>query len=333
MSQNFPASVVVVKEVTPHCVIDNQGQVVFLRRVNGEEKLVVCKTIYNAISQCFHILNRLLGEAIVFYRGQPTIFGQGEIGQLQEISRTLQEVISSITSCKIIPELEVFIAQRRFVQLVAQLGLVRNQHKVKLKGQLDHLPSITDKDGRRQAGTAVASSESLTIALQRFEEVDSIIRGTWIQAKKLIGLAVAAESRIEKVFGKLGNFQAQVDVIILEIEAAQRATGEAIPADGLEKLGTIAKKVAGEGSNQIVNALKGIAPVEPYKSRLEHRDVVCLENLPKYLDKWVGGKVKKIYTFQRAFGRARSKLARLARTSEASADGQMLAKQYTTRIG
>jgi len=85
-------------------------------------------------------------------------------------------------------------------------------------------------------------------------------------------------------------------------------------------------------ANRAVNALKGIIPVEPFKSRVESVEVKRLARLDEYLDKWQEGKDSALYTFQKTFGAARGKLKRLVRERSATREQRVLKWQYALRL-
>ncbi len=327
-----PNDMTVVKNITPHCFINQDGAVVFLRRSNGETRAVVLKDIFSAISQCFHILDRNVGEAVDFYRDNPTIFTRGEVSQMRELSGQLQLSVTQIIAPDGLGEHSAIEIQRRFAQIVRDLKRARNQHKQMLAAHLRQVAGVKDQRGRGQAEAAVRSGAANLAALQRFQELDDIVKGVAVQIEKLMGIVAQSEERIKKVYEALGGYESEVADIIKEIEKYELLLGRTLIDKYGGVLRTVAKEVAGEGGNMVVNALKGVVPVEPFKTRIESKDVKCLEKLDSYLDEWESGEPEALYTFHRAFGRARSKLKRLVREAKLEAVEKTFSREYQTRV-
>ena len=326
-----PSDMVVVKTVTPHCFINQSGQVVFLRRSNGQTKAVVLDDIFSAISQCFHILDRNIGEAVDFYHDNPTVFTRGEVNVVRELSGDLQSAVVQIIAPDGLGEHKAIEIQRRFAQIVRDLKRARNQHKQMLAAHLRQVPGIKDQRGRGQPEAAVRAGAANLAALQRFQELDDIIKGVTIQLEKLMGIVAQAEERVKRVYDASGRYEAKVAEIIERIEKDEVLLGRT-PIDVYsDELRAIAQEIAGEGGNMVVNALRGVVPVEPFKARLESRDVRCLEKLDSYLDEWESGKPEALYTFCRAFGRARSKLKRLVREPKLGSVRKTFTREYQAR--
>ncbi|MEK7501167.1 MAG: hypothetical protein AAB642_03525 [Patescibacteria group bacterium] len=323
-----PSDMVVAKTVTPHCFINQHGQVVFLRRSNGQTKAVVLDDIFSAISQCFHILDRNIGEVVDFYHDNPTVFIRGEINLVRGLSADLQLAVTQIIAPDGLGEHKAIEIQRRFAQIGRDLKRARNQHKQVLAAHLKQVSGVKDQRGRGQPEAAVMAGAANLAALQRFCELDDIREGVTIQLEKLMGIVAQAEERVKRVYDALGRYEDKIAQIIGRIEKDEVLLGRT-PIDVYsDQLRGIAKEVAGEGGNMVVNALRGVVPVEPFKTRIESRDVKCLEKLDSYLDEWETGEPELLYTFYRAFGRARSKLKRLVREPRIESVEKNFSREY-----
>lgn len=327
-----PPGMTVVKKITPHCFINSQGEVVFLRKIEGERTPVVFKNIYDAISQCFHILDNTLGEMMDFYRRQPEVYGPGEMDEMRRIAEELQAVISFVISSGSVSEEAAAGTKRTLEQIRRRLGAVRNVHKLMLVDHLQKVSAVRDGQGMRQVGVVLEPALAHLDSIRRFDELDNISRGVVAQADRLIDLAILAEWRIKNVYQTLCAYEAEVGMILDRVEYHERQSGHQPVSEYSERLRAIARAVAGEKSNKVVNALRGMAVVEPFKSRLESAEVKCLEKLPHYLEIWESGKAEALRTFYRAFGRARGKLKRVVREQKSPAAQRILARQYKARL-
>lgn len=324
-----PAGMTVVKEVTSHCFINNEGQVVFLRRMNGETTPMALQNIYDAISQCFHILDRTLGERVDFYADQPAVYREGEIGTIRGIILNLHEAINLMTASGAVAPENALQVQRGFGQIVRWLGQVHNQHKKLLIAHLQKVSQVRNAQSMRAVSEVLKPAQAHLEAVKRFDELDGIAQGVMVQAQRLIEMAAQAESRISGVYLTLSFYEQQIKDEMAQIEARERVDGVQPIAEHLTRLRALAKDVCGEGANKVVNALKGVVMVEPFKSRLESPDVKCLEKLGSYLDAWQSGQPEALHTFFRAFGRARAKLKRVVREQLAPSRQQALEREFT----
>jgi len=248
-----------------------------------------------------------------------------------EVYATLQSVIDRLIAPGFIGSQAALEIKRELDLIVFGLALVRNRHKKMLRARLQGISEIANEQGQGKPDVVVEIAKATADALKRLEEVGGVIYGTLVQAEQLIRIAEQAERRMTYVCYKLGEYQIQLKKIIKQIEQNQKECRGEIPFNKIMELRSIAKHVSGPGTNQIVNALNGIVMVEPFKSRLESADVVCLSRLDTYLGKWQSGDAKKLYTFQRAFKRARSQLKRVARTAPSQIECRYL-KNIRARI-
>ena len=322
-----PAGMSVAREITPHCFINGDGQVIFLRQQEGNYIPAVLATVHDAIAQCFHILDSAIGEVVDFYRHQSTIRAEGEIGQMRGIVLEIQQAIARLISPRGVSAESAAEIQTAFGQIVRRLGQVRNAHKLAvIAGLNQYKPDQTHR--LKHLGEILAPAAAHLAALKRFDELLNITEGVAAQARGLIYLTRQGEDRVRQVYNTLSIYEARVGEIVKEIERIQRVSGIKCPPRELSFLRRIAHEVSYPGSNKVVNALNGIAPVEPFKSRIESAEVARLSRLAEYLDQWQMGKTSALYTFQRTFGVARAKLKRLVRERLAGRELRTLESQY-----
>lgn len=322
-----PEGMNVVYEVTPRCFVDGGGYVVFLRQQEGRCIPMVLKTIYDAISQCFHILDRTVGEVVDFYRRQPSVHAEGEIGQMRIVVLEIQKVIATLISPEGVSERSAEEVQVIFCQIIRRLGHVRNAHKLAVVVNLNQ-SRLPQGNRPKHLGEVLSPATAHLAALKRFDELLNITEGVVAQARQLIDIARVGEDRIKKVYEILGAYEAKVSEIVGGIEQIQRKAGVKCPPSQLSLLRRMAREIGSSGVNQ-VNALNGIVRVEPFKSRIESVEVKRLARLDEYLDQWQEGKDSALYTFQRTFGVARNKLKRLVRNRQAAQEQRTLDRRYT----
>lgn len=322
-----PAGMNVIHEVTPHCFVSGDGQVVFLRQQEGNYVPTVLATVHDAIAQCFHILDSAMGEVVDFYRHQSAIRAEGEIGQMRGIVLEIQQAIAMLISPHGVSKESAEEIQTAFGQIVRRLGRVRNAHKLAVIIGLRQAPADHGHQPKH-LGDILAPAAAHLAALKRFDELLNITEGVAAQARALIDIARQGEDRIRQVYNTLGIYEARVGEIVKEIEGIQRRAGIKCPPKELSLLRRIAREVSYPGANKVVNAFNGIVHVEPFKSRIESADVARLSRLDEYLDQWQGGKASFLYTFQRTFGVARAKLKRLVRERLAGREQRTLESQY-----
>lgn len=327
----IPEGMSVVHVVTPHCFVNGNGQVVFLRRQDGKYVPTVLQTVNDAISQCFHILDCSVGEVVDFYQRQPLIHAEGEMGQMRGVVLEIQRAIAALISPEGISERSAKEMAITFDQIVRRLGRVRNAYKLAVVVNLNQ--SKSDKgNGFEHLGKILAPATAHLAALKRFDELLNIRAGVVTQARRLIAIAQQGEDRIKKVYELLGVYQAKVSQVVSEIERIQRETGVRCPPGQLVLLRWITYEVSNPGANKVTNALNGIVRVEPFKSRVESVEIRRLTRLGEYLDKWQEGKDSALYTFQRTFGLARGKLKRLVRECSAAREQYTLERQYVSAL-
>ncbi len=327
-----PAGMNVVKEVTPHCFINGEGQVVFLRRMNGSTEPVILKTIYDAISQCCHILDGILGEVMDFYRRQPKVFGEGELGEIREVVLQLQSSVQMSISAGVVPKDDVVELQRAFQQVVRRLGRVRNKHKVLLAAYLGKTSALRDEKGMRHIGAVLEPVQAHLAAVKRFDELDGISQGVMVQAQRLMGIAINAEERIRRAYDNLSRYEEEAQKLVLEIDEHERTKGVQPVLEYISRFRAIANHVAGLKVNKVLYALRAVVAVEPFRSRLGSREIERLASLHDYLDKWEKGKTGAVMTFVNALKGARSKLKRVARERTGGVYVRAMRREYQPRL-
>lgn len=326
-----PEGVDVVHAVTSHCFVDGDGQVVFLRRQEGKCVPTTLKTVYDAVSQCFHILDHSVGEVVDFYYYQPLFYIEGEIGQMRNVVLEIQRAIATLISPEGVSERNAEEIQIVFGQIIWHLGRVRNAHKLAVVVNLNQ-SRLPLGNGPKRAGEILAPAIAHLAALKRFDELLNITASVMVQARYLINIARQGENRIKKVYEILGDYEVRVGKIVNEIERIQREAGVRCPPNQLAMLCRITHEVSHPSANKVINALNGIVRVEPFKSRVESVEVRRLARLGEYLDKWQEGKDSALYTFQRTFGLARGKLKRSVRERSAAREQHTLEWQYTLAL-
>lgn len=206
-----------IKQMTPHCWIE-EGQTHFLRKVQLEERHVVHQSIHDALTQCFHILDRNIGAVVKFYQDEPVLFGPGEVQEMEEISQKLQQVISAMVSQRDIGPGQALSAARTFELIGERLGRVRNEHKFRAQRRIVTMPPLTDEKGRKSTTALVQTGEVQTDILKRYNELYSITRGTFVQAQRLLQEIGESEERIAKFIKALNGFAPEVGGLVSQIE-------------------------------------------------------------------------------------------------------------------
>lgn len=321
-------SLKIARKVTAHCFIDENGRVVFMRGMNGQRKPVVLATIYDAISQCFHILDRIAGEALDFYNSQPSLYIKGERDEMRNVFMQLQSAIAVLSNSQASKK-EAIEIQRGFEQIVVRLNKVRNRHKQLAQAYLRQ--TTGPRSNKPQSlGEILAPAKAHLEAVERFQELNQISQGVIVQARALIKISLETEKRLRRIYELIVLYEQQAHSWLVEIEKCQRESGvRCLPAH-VRALCDIADDVARPKINKVTNAFKGVALVEPYKSRIESAEVQSLTHLHEYLEFWEAGNQALPLRFVNAFGRARTKLKRLVRMPQAQADERLFAKHYAT---
>lgn len=321
-------SLKVARKVTAHCFIDENGKVVFQRQIHGQRKPVALETIYDAISQCLHILDHITGEALDFYNRQPSTYNKIERGEMQAIFLEVQSMIASFGDVDML-EQNAGRINLGFDQIRQKLSTIKNRRKLLAS---DYLQSNERANKSQSLGEILAPVRAHLETIQRFNELDQIAHGVMAQARGLIDIVLASEKRLRHIYALIVVYEQQAHSWLDQIEKCQRETGvRCLPAH-VQALRQIADDVSRPNINKVMNAFGGVALVEPYKSRIQSKEVQCLNHLMEYLELWESGKQELPLRFVNAFSRARVKLKRVVRTPQAQVDRQMLS-QYQSAFG
>jgi hypothetical protein len=239
----------------------------------------------------------------------------------------IQKAIAALMAPEAVSKQTAAEIQVAFSQIVRRLGQVRNAHKLAVVMGLNQAQP-DPRHRLKHLGDILAPAAAHLAALKRFDELLNITEGVASQARCLISIARQGEDRFRRAYDTLGRYEARVGEILTEIERIQRAAGIKCPPGQLGLLRRIAHETSHPSANKVTNALNGIVPVEPFKSRIESAEIKRLSRLDEYLDQWQAGKDSSLYTFQKTFGAARTKLKRLVRERSAGRDQRALEQQY-----
>ncbi|MGM0438823.1 MAG: hypothetical protein ACQEP3_00085 [Patescibacteria group bacterium] len=267
--------------MTKNCWINGQGQVVFSRKSGESTKKVVLETIEDAISQNYHILDSLFIEFLENYEVTQVQFG--EISVMRDILDNIQENITEMAG-GIDPE------KVNLSYLVKDLKNSRNRHKVRIY-------SLLEGDSQTMNELAIAHKS----VVKRIEQLQGIIKGTLIQTRNLLEIRDDCEEKITYAHYVLATYE-------LNLRKAKTVSGS-------EKEKIISKAVrdiAGKGANKVIFALDAATPVNPYKERIESREIKKLLELESYFEDWKRGEVS-FRDIIRLISHARGKLKRIVR--------------------
>jgi hypothetical protein len=270
----------VVYKITRKSFINEKGEVVFIRKANNKEKMVRLEKIEDAISQNLHILENLFVEFFENYESIQADFG--EISEMrnifEEIQKELTKMVTSINPKKV--DLSI---------LVKGLKNSRNKHKKRIYQLLGgDLQSINDL------------TEAHSAVVKRIEELQGIIKGTIIQTKKLVKIKKDSERKISYAYQILSKSELDLK----EIKKKNK--------DGEEVIKRVISDIAGLKANKVIYTLEAVTPVNPYKSRIESKDVQKLNRLVDLFTGWKNNKVE-IEDIIQTISRARKKLKRIVR--------------------
>lgn len=267
-----------IKRVTSNCIINDRGEVVFYRNGRHSKKEVVLNTIEDAISQNFHILENLFVDIVDIY--DKSLIKTGEISTVREIIFEIEDGIDQMAA-GLKPE-DVDLSY-----LVKDLKRSKNKHK-------KNIAKILASESSSLTDLAKAHSS----AVKRVNQLQAIINGTIVQTKKLTEIRNDCHQKIIYAHDILA--ESELDLIRLE----------STPKELHDKVvSKIVKDIAGEGANKVVFALNSITKVNPYKKRVESKEVKRLAELNNL---WVNKEINQedVLTI---ISSARSKLKRVVR--------------------
>ncbi len=271
----------VVYKVTRKCFINEKGEVIFIRKSNGSEKMVRLKEINDAISQNLHILENLFVE---FFENYESV--QADFGEISDMRNILKEIQSEIK--KTIFSLEPERVDLSF--LVKGLENSRNKHKKRIYQLLNgDLQSLNDL------------AEAHLSVVKRIKELQAIIKGTIVQTKRLIEIKEESQLKISYAYRILTRYE-------LDLRKVKRKNKD----KQLEIVSKAVSDIAGLKANKVIYTLKAVTPVNPYKSRIESKDVQKLNSLVDLFTSWKNHKVE-IGEIIQTITKARKKLKRIVR--------------------
>ncbi|MFW6282931.1 MAG: hypothetical protein ACOC1P_02655 [Minisyncoccales bacterium] len=278
-----------LKKITENCFANvNNGKIVFFRRHNENEKPIkmTLNTIDDAISQCYHILDKTFVEVVDIYNVIPEVKVKGELNEMREILFELQEEIKTVAE-----NLEEE-TNKDFSHISEKFSRARNEHKVKIRELLKMF------EGKDLSIIAEAHME----AAKRVEQLRNIIKGIFGQIRALEKIKEKSERRITKAYEELANY---------EIKLRKAKQKGMINKKELER---IVNNIAGEKANKVLFAFDSLEKesvlVNPYFERIKSKEVQDLRKIKDYYSEWKKGK-RKSEDFIKLISKARQKLKRM----------------------
>jgi len=174
-----------------------------------------------------------------------------------------------------------------FEQIRQRLSVIKNRRKL-LVG--DYFQSSERANKFQSLGEILSPVKAHLETIQRFNELDQIAHGVIAQARGLIDLVLESEKRLRRVYALVVMYEQKAHDLLAQIEKCQRETGARCLPVHVRALRSIADDVAKPTSNKVMNAFNGVVLVEPYKSRIQSKEVQCLNHLMEYLEFWESGK-------------------------------------------
>ena len=269
-----------MSNITKNLWIRKDGKVIFQRSGQRDKRTVVLETINDAISQNGHILDNLFVELVDCY-GQSFI-KPGEISTMRDILETVQKNTKMAASG---------LKEQTFDMsgFLDDLDGARNRHKKEIA------KLIKDKSLGSQEMTQIAVH-----TVRRIGELQSIIKGTLYQLNELMKIKRDADKKINYAYNQL-------------VSAEFRITRASITPekDGREKiLKEAVRDISGKGANKVLFTLKAVTPVNPYKERIQSKEIKDLKKLNQLLSDWKRNEAD-FGDFIKITSKARSKLKRL----------------------
>ncbi len=271
----------VIKRVTGNCIINSNGEVVFYRKNGDGKKQVVLETIEDALSQNFHILENLFIEIVKTY--DMTFVKSGEISEMRDILTIVEEKIGEL-AYSLNPD-KVDLSY-----LLDEFKGSRNKHK-------KNIALILEQNNLEMSDLA----DIHTSTVKRIEEIQGIISGTIEQTKKLAQIRSECIQRIIYAYN-----------ILTECESKLLKHKSASPELRSKILRKTIREIAGEKANKVVFALNSVTKVNPYKERVESKEVKRLAGLSKEFE-YDYEKQEALTEIVEIISSARSKLKRVVR--------------------
>lgn len=270
-----------IEKVTANCFIDEKGRVIFVRRENDKEKKVKLETIEDAISQNLHILENLFVEFVETY--DMNWAKPGEFSEIRDVLQIIQEEIERMASGVNPKAVDLSHIAERFKNS-------RNKHKKNIAALL--------LDGPQTMSELTKAHVS---AVKRIKELQGIIQGTIIQTKKLLKIREDTERKILYSYRVLTDWQVKLE----RLSEAPRKRKE-------KTLYQAARDIAGPKANKVIFTLQAAIPVNPYKERIESREIKKLSEIEDYFKDWKVGS-RNYNEIIELISKARKKLKRIVR--------------------
>lgn len=270
-----------IEKVTANCFIDKEGGVVFIRKENDKEKKVKLETIEAAISQNIHILENLFIEFVQTY--DMNWAKPGEFSEIRDVLQIIQEEIKRMAS-GISPE-SVDLSR-----LAERFKNSRNEHKKNIAALLLDSPQTISELTKAHAS-----------AVKRIKELQGIIQGTIIQTKKLLKIRNETERKILYSYDVLTYWQVRLE----RLSNASKEKKE-------KELSQAISDIAGKKANKVIFTLKAATSVNPYKERIESKEIKNLSEIRNYFKEWKVGS-RSYNEIIQLISKARKKLKRIVR--------------------
>ena len=268
-----------MSNITKNLWIRKDGKVIFQRSGQRDKRTVVLETINDAISQNGHILDNLFVELVDCY-GQSFI-KPGEISTMRDILETVQENTKMAASG---------LKEQTFDMsgFLDDLDGARNRHKKEIA------KLIKDK--------SLGSEEMTQIAVhtvRRIGELQSIIKGTLYQLNELMKIKKDADKKVNYAYNQLVSAEFRIMNASLMLETGKE-----------QVLKEAVRDISGKGANKVLFTLKAVTPVNPYKERIQSKEIKDLKKLNQLLSDWKRDEAD-FSDFIKITSKARSKLKRL----------------------
>ena len=278
-----------LRKITKHCFANrDNGKIVFFRRRNENDKTtkMTLDTVDDAISQCYHILDKIFVEVVDTYKVIPEVKIRGELNEMRSILYELQVEI------KILAKNLKGETNKDFSHISEKFKRAKNEHKIKIKELLNEF------EGKDLSVLAKAHLE----AAQRIEQLRNIIKGVFGQVRALEELREKSERKINKVYENLTKY---------EIKLRKAKKEGRINKKELEK---IINNIAGGKANKVIFALESLekenALVNPYFERIKSKEVQDLKKIKDYYKEWKKNE-RKGEDLIKLISKARKKLKRI----------------------
>ncbi len=238
-----------------NCFIDDEGRVVFIRENYGNKKRSVSEDINSALSQNQHILEGRFKEFITIYNDNWV--KKGEFYKTQKILEILQKQIKKMSQSLDPKEVDLS-------KLVEDLKNSRNKHKKNIFMLLNQGPKGMKSLSRAQME-----------AVYRINQLQGIIKGTSVQVKKLLKIKRKNEKMI--IFAHDSLAKAEIDL---------RNTVNSSVFEKEKAIRKVVRDINSRGANKVLIPLSLVVKVNPFKERVESKEIKKLEELDLFYEEW-----------------------------------------------